>query len=257
MPSLRRIIAALGAVATAAVMVALLNGPWLRVTEVAWAGDDYTDDADLRDTLEDARGESLLAVDTSAIRERLEGLPAVASASVRAGIGGRLEATIEEHEAAFVWITDTARLLGAADGTIFAQGPRGSGIDAGLQDLPHLRDDRFMGRFLELGDVIPEGLLRAALQIATLDPAALGSDAPALAVRLDDEFGFRLEAPDDGWEAALGVFGIDPRETASEADDRLERQLAAVRTLFAEHRERTIRWVDVRNPGKVYFRAKG
>jgi hypothetical protein len=76
-------------------------------------------------------------------------------------------------------------------------------------------------------------------------------------VRLDDEYGFRLVAADQGWEAALGVFGLDPRETVAEAEERLERQVAAVRTLFAEHDESTLGWVDVRNPGKVYFRAKG
>ncbi len=33
--------------------------------------------------------------------------------------------------------------------------------------------------------------------------------------------------------------------------------MTAVRTLFAEEPEDGIGWVDVRNPGKVYFRAKG
>jgi hypothetical protein len=53
------------------------------------------------------------------------------------------------------------------------------------------------------------------------------------------------------------VYGLDPRETAAEADARLERQVTAVRTLFASRPEAEIGWVDVRNPGKVYFRAKG
>jgi hypothetical protein len=257
MPSIRRLIAGVGAVATLAVLVALLNGPWLLVTDVAWAGERYTAAGDLRDVLETQRGESLLAVDTDALREEIERLPAVDIASVTAGIGGRLEATVVEHEAAFVWVTDTWRFLGAADGTIFARELRTGEPDAALEALPGIGDHRFMARLLSVGDVIPEALLRTALRVAELDPAVLGSDETHLAVLLDDEFGFRLIATEHRWEVALGVYGIDPRETASEADERLERQIAAVRTLFAAHSEDEVGWVDVRNPGKVYFRAKG
>jgi hypothetical protein len=76
-------------------------------------------------------------------------------------------------------------------------------------------------------------------------------------VRLDDEFGFGLVAAEPGWEMALGVYGMDPNETASDATARLDRQVTAVRTLFATRSEIEIGWVDARNPGKVYFRDKG
>jgi hypothetical protein len=86
---------------------------------------------------------------------------------------------------------------------------------------------------------------------------ALGSGSSELTVRLDDEFGFGLVSSEPQWELALGVYGTDPAETAAEATARLERQITAVRTLFATRTETEIGWVDVRNPGKVYFRAKG
>ena len=257
LPSIRRLIAGVGAVAAGAVLVALLNGPWLLVTDVAWAGDRYTDGRDIRVALESQRGASLLAVDTDVLREEIERLPAVASASVIAGIGGRLEATVVEREAAFVWATSSWRFLGASDGTIFAREPQSGDLDAELTGLPRIGDHRSTAGLLSVGDVIPEPLLRTALRVADLDPALLGSDETRLAVQLDDEFGFRLVASEQSWEVALGVYGIDPRETASEADERLDRQIAAVRTLFAAHAEDEVGWVDVRNPGKVYFRAKG
>jgi hypothetical protein len=257
LPSIRRLLAAVGAVAVAAILVALLNGPWLLVTDVAWAGNRYTAAADLRAPLDARRGMSLLAVDTAAVRDELERLPAVASASVTAGIGGRLEANIVERVAAFVWQTSAWRYLGAADGTIFARESANSEPGPELAGLSRIDDRRSTAGLLTVGDVIPEPLLRAALRVTALDPALLGSDEPHLDVQLDDEFGFRLFAPERGWEVALGVFGIDPRETATEADERLERQIAAVRTLFAEHPEDEIGWVDARNPGRVYFRAKG
>ena len=257
LPSIRRLLAGVGALAAAAVIVALLNGPWLRVTEVAWAGEHYTADADLREALEARRGASLLAIDTRALREELERLPAVERATVTARIDGRLEATVVERETAFVWATAAWRFLGAADGTLFAREPAGRELAAAMSELPQVLDDRSTAGLLAVGDVIPEALLRAALRIAALDPALLGSDEPGLGVQLDDEFGFRLLSAGSGWEVALGVYGIDPRETALQADERLQNQVTAVRTLFAEHREDGIAWVDARNPGRVYFRAKG
>jgi hypothetical protein len=105
--------------------------------------------------------------------------------------------------------------------------------------------------------VIPDDVLATALRLVAIDPATFGSSAERLSVQIDDEFGFRLVSAAPAWEIALGVYGLDPNETAAEAAARLERQVTAIRTLFASHPESGIGWVDVRNPGKVYFRAKG
>jgi cell division protein FtsQ len=257
LPSIRRLIAGVGAVAGAAVLVALLNGPLLLVTDIAWGGERYTAARDLRAALQTHVGASLLAVDTDAIRTEIERLPAVERATVTAGIGGRLEAKVVEREGAFLWLAGTSRFLGASDGTIFARVRRSSEPDPAIEGLPRIIDHRSRAALLSVGDVIPEPLLRAALRVADLDPALLGSREATLGVKLDDEFGFRLIATEQRWEVALGVYGIDPRETAAEADERLERQITAVRTLFAAHAEDEVGWVDVRNPGRVYFRAKG
>ncbi len=257
LPSIRRLIAGFGAAAMAASLVALIGGPWLRVTDVTWAGDRFTAQRDLAGLLERQRGTSVLAVDTRALRERLERLPAVAEASVVASLSGRLDVTLVERETAFVWETSSARLLGAADGTLFAALSRDAPIDAELVALPRITDERSMARLMRTGDRIPDGLLGAAMRLASLDPAALGSSAQRLRVRLDDEFGFGLVAAEPGWEMALGVYGTDPNDTPADAAARLERQVTAVRTLFATRAEAEIGWVDARNPGKVYFRAKG
>ena len=257
LPSFRRVLAGFGAAAAAASLVALVVGPWLQVTEVGWAGERFTAQRDLEGLLERQRGTSLLAVDTRSLGERLERLPAVADATVVASLPGRLEVTIVEREAAFVWQTSSGMLLGADDGTLFAALPAHAALDEELGALPRVEDERTRSRVMTAGDRIPEAVLRTALSLASLDPAALGSDAERLGVRLDDEFGFGLVAAEPGWEMALGVYGTDPAETAGEAAARLERQVTAVRTLFATRPEAEIGWVDARNPGKVYFRAKG
>ncbi len=257
MPSIRRAIASLGAVAAALALVALLNGPWMRVSEVAWAGDHFTDANDLEDLLADQRGLSVLAVDTVALRDRVESIPAVASAQVSASLTGQVHASVVEREVAFVWRTRSARLLGSSDGTIFAALGRDEEVPADLRATPVISDERFAARVITVGDQLPAGLLDAAMRILAVAPAALGSDADQMSVVIDDEFGFRLTADDPSWELALGVYGTDPRETTADAITRLERQVTAVRTLFAVESEGEIEWVDVRNPGKVYFRAKG
>jgi cell division septal protein FtsQ len=259
LPSIRRVLAALGAVACTAALVALLAGPWLRVTEVTWAGERFTPTRDLERLLARQEGVNVLALDTGALRDGLARLPAVAEASVTASLPGRVEVAIVERQAAFVWETASARLLGAADGTLFAALRRDDALPPGVELLPRVDDRRGTARLMTVGDRIPEAQLRTALRLAELDPAALGSRATDLAVRLDDEFGFGLVSsePQLEWEMALGAYGMDPAETAAEAAGRLERQITAVRTLFASRVEKEIGWVDARNPGKVYFRAKG
>lgn len=257
LPSIRRLIAGVGAVAAVAGLVALLNGPWLRVEQVTWDGAKFTDTAELASLLDGQQGMSVLAVDTRAIGDRLEGLPAVAEAAVAASLTGRVTATLVEREVAFVWETRSARLLGSDDGIIFAAVSGDAELAPDLAAAPRISDDRRSSRLLTVGDTIPEALLDTTMRILRIDPATLGSRAERLTVRIDDEYGFRLASTEPGWEIAFGVYGTDPRVTSAEAAARLERQVTAVRTLFAEEPEDGIGWVDVRNPGKVYFRAKG
>jgi hypothetical protein len=229
----------------------------LRVTQVAWAGHHFTSGSDLERLLAPQEGSSVLAVDTRTLRERLERLPSVASASVSASLTGRVSATVVERQVAFVWETSSARFLGAEDGTIFAAVHPDDPVAAEVAAAPRVNDERFVARVITVGDEIPDALLDATLRILAIDPAALGSVTPGVEVRLDDEYGFRLVSTEPAWEVALGVYGTNPRETSAAATARLERQVTAVRTLFATRPESGIGWVDVRNPGKVYFRARG
>ncbi len=257
LPSLGRIGAVLAAAVSIAALVALLNGPWLRVTSVTFAGNHYTDAADLERPLVEQRGRSVLSVDTDSLRHRIERLPAVADVTVEATVFGSIAATVVEREVAFVWQTASRRYLGSADGTIFAAISADEALPADLAALPFIRDERFVARLVSVGDVIPDGVLETALRVVAIDPVALGSTSPHLGLRLDDEFGFRLVSASPAWEIALGPYGTEPTETPAEAEARLDRQVAAVRTLFRQQPEEGIGWVDVRNPGKVYFRAKG
>jgi cell division protein FtsQ len=257
LPSLARATAVLGALASAAALVGLIAGPWLRVSDVAFAGHHHTDDVAIEEILASSTGTSILAVDTRALADRIEALPAVADASVRTGIPGRVEATVVEHEAAFVWHTRIGHYLGAPDGTVFALVPASEPVPEEFAELPAVTDRRAAAWTISVGDRIPDALRLTAMRILDVDPAAMGSTASDLGLRLDDAYGFRLLSSSPEWEVALGAYGLDPAETDADAAARLERQIGAVRTLFAERDETEIAWVDVRNPAKVYFRAKG
>lgn len=255
LPSIRRLLAVLAGAAAVSGLVALINGPWLRVTDVAWAGARHTPEAELAAALAAEEGRSVLVVDTHAVRARLEALPSVAAATVSASLTGRVEARLVERQVAFVWQTDRGRFLVADDGTVFGAFRGDEPLPPDVADRPHVADQRLVARLVSVGDRLPAELIDPTRAVLEIDPAALGSRTTALSVRLDDEYGFRLVSADAGWEVALGMYGTDPGETAAEAAARLEAQVTAVRTLFAREPEADIGWVDVRNPGKVYFRA--
>ena len=87
-----------------------------------------------------------------------------------------------------------------------------------------------------MGDVLPAGELRVAQQLVTLDPDLIGSRSRQLSVSVDDELGFLIASLQPPWRAAMGFYELDPREDQAAAEARLEQQLAAIRTLFAEQR---------------------
>jgi cell division protein FtsQ len=83
-PARSRLVAAVVAAALVAGLLALINGPWLRVTRVAWAGERYTPASQLQRVLGRLDGSALLTVDAAALAARLERLPAVSRARVEA-----------------------------------------------------------------------------------------------------------------------------------------------------------------------------
>ena len=257
LPRLGRIFAGLLTAIFIGGLVALLNGPWLRVAQVTWAGERFTPAAQLADALEPLTGTSLLTVDTGALAERLGALPAVGDVRVDASVPGSIAVSITEKPAAFVWRTRGAQLIGTSDGSLIGELPRDAALPAELAGLPYIDDARALSRLLTVGDVVRADLIAGARQLAEIDPALLGSSATRLTLRVEDEYGLLLVSAEPSWRAAFGYYGLDPSDTPESVAARIERQVGAVRTLFASHAETRLDWIDARNPGKVYFRAEG
>jgi cell division septal protein FtsQ len=235
-------------------LVVLANGPWLRIERVAWAGQHYTTASELQHALDQLRGRQLLTLDLSAVRAGIEKLPAVSAARVEALLPDQLQITLAEKRATFVWQTSATRLIGAADGTLIGQVALPAGLPNDLAGLPLVDDRRAASGVVAIGDRIDPALLAVALRLAQMDPARLGSAASQFAVRLDDEHGFVLVANDPGWQAAFGLYGVDLADDPSHPGDRIDAQVTAIRTLFSMHPEAGVSWLDVRNPGRVYWR---
>jgi cell division septal protein FtsQ len=253
LPAAGRILALLLFSATIAALVAGVYGPWMRVSALGHTGDAFTPSDRVQAILDDYRGQSILAVDRAGLRDRLAALPTVADAEIELRLPGELQVAITEKDPAFLWRTPRAVMIGASDGTLIAELPLTDAVPSDLRALPQVSDGRFVSRLLTVGDAVPPAELRVANRLTDLDPRLIGSRADAVAVKVDYQMGFMLESAAPAWSVALGFYQLDPREDEAAADARLERQLAAIRTLFAMRPERGVSWLDARNPGKVYW----
>jgi hypothetical protein len=235
-------------------LVLLVNGPWLRVRETAWAGERYTPDRQIERILESLAGAPLLTVDSGALATRIEELPAVATATVEALLPDRVRIVIVEKTAAMVWTTSAVSLICAADGTAIGQLALGTPLPDELATLPHVEDRRSASRDIIVGDRIEPSRFVSAVHLAAVDPATMGSTATRLGILLDDDSGFQLVASSPAWRAVLGLYGPNLIADPALLDQRIAEQLAAIRTLFGAETEEGVGWVDARNPGRVYWR---
>lgn len=235
----------------------LVGGPWLRIRAVTYAGADWTG-RDALDTVTDPiRGKSALLVDAEATAAELSTLPGVQHADVDIGLFGDVDVSLVEGDAVAIWRTDAAQLLVAEDGTVVGALALGATPGTALAQLPVIDDRREGSHDLSVGDSLPQHEVDATLLLADLTPDELGSSVAVLALSVDPTYGFVLSAPQAGWQAAFGYYGVDPGDTPEVMAARLATQAGGVRTLFAAHPEAGVAWIDARNPGRVYFRARG
>jgi hypothetical protein len=253
LPSRGRLLALLAFAVAIAGLVTVVNGPWLRIGSVAHAGARYTSPGALDDIVASYRGVPMLSLDTDAVRRRVMALPAVADARVETQLPGTLRVIIAEKKPALIWRTSLAQLVAAADGSIMDTRATSEVLSGELGRLPVVTDLRPLSRIPRAGETLPAGDVHIAERLLDLDPKALGSRAKRLTISVDNEYGFVIESPAPPWRAALGFSALDPTEEGTAADTRLEQQLAAIRTLFAQRREWAVSWLDARNPGKVYW----
>lgn len=254
LPAPGRIAAVVLTAALAGGLLALINGPWLRVQQIAWAGQHLTEERQIERAVSGLKGAALLTLDATALARKLQRLPAVASAKVDARLPGAVRIEIVEKVPTFVWQTSAVRLLGVPDGTLIGQLALGSDLPAELAALPLIDDQRTDSRSTIVGDRIDPVSLAAALRLSAVAPAALGSLSNEVNVRITDEDGFLLVSTSPAWQADFGFYAAPDSGELATLDEQVSAQVAAVRTLFAFQSETEVSWVDARDPGRVYWR---
>ncbi len=235
----------------------LIGGPSLRIRAVTYTGADWTERAALDVVTEPMIGRSALLVDATAISTALGALPGVETATVDIGLFGQVRVALVEGDAVAVWRTDAAQLLVAEDGTVVGTQSRDATVQAAYADMPFVEDQREASGDLWIGDQLLMAEVEAALALGDLPATRLGSASSVLRISLDPTYGFILSSPQAGWQAAMGYYGTSPTDTRATIRARLSEQASAIRTLFTDHPEAGVAWIDARNPGRVYFRARG
>jgi hypothetical protein len=254
LPAPGRIAAAVLSAVLITGLLALVNGPWLRVGRVAWAGERFTPDTQLKRVLASLDGTALLTLDAAALAAKIQRLPAVSRASVEAVIPDAVQVHIVEKEAAFVWQTSAFRFVGVADGTLIGRLAPEADLPPDLAALPLIDDSRARSRRLVVGDRIDPSSVAAALRLSGVEPAALGSTATDLAVRLTDNDGFLLVSAQPSWQADFGLYPNSDFGEPAALEQRVDAQVTAVRTLFSFEGEGHMAWIDARDPRRVYWR---
>lgn len=243
--------------ALVAVGVWLVGGPALRIRAVAYSGADWTEPAALDAVTGPMMGDSALLVDAGLIATELGELPGVESATVDIGLFGQVQVALVEGDAVAVWRTSAAQLLVAEDGTVVGTQSRDAIVPDAYAELPFVDDQREASHDLWIGDQLPIDEVDAALALGDLPASRLGSASTILRISIDPTYGFILTSPQAGWQAAMGYYGSDPADTPATIQSRVLEQAVSIRTLFAQHPEAGVAWIDARNPGRVYFRARG
>jgi hypothetical protein len=239
------------------ILASLVAGPWLQVRTVTYDGARWTSRANLDRVMGPVVGRSALVVDSASLALAISNLPAIETADVEVGAFGEVRVAVVEGGAVAMWRTNAAQLLLAEDGTVVGVQSLDAERRGTLAGLPVIEDLRDTSHDLTVGDTILASELEAALALAALPASRLGSQGTLLSVALDPIYGFVISSPQVGWRAAFGFYGLDPTDTPDTMAARIASQASAVRTLFASHPETGVAWVDARNPGRVYFRARG
>jgi hypothetical protein len=133
---------------------------------------------------------------------------------------------VTEREALVVWAISDRRYLVDGDGTAFAEiGPE---LPPEAQALPLVLDDRLTSLPLEVGDTLDPVSLDAALRLASLTPADVGSGASELVLRVDDQNGFTMRTRPASWTAVFGFYTPTLRTT-----ELIPGQVRLLRSLLA------------------------
>jgi len=216
--------AALAALASAGAIYGVGASSAFVYTSLRVDGAVYTDPAKVEAAIAPARGQNLFRLSTGPLRDAVDKLTTVASASVGVELPGTLHVTLNERVAVLIWRVGARRYLVDSDGNLFGRLDK---TPPQAADLVVVDDRRAASAGLYVGNRLDPQDIDAATRLASLVPADVGSAAEALQVRVTDEYGFVIRADPQGWQAIFGFYTPSLRTT-----DLIPGQVRLLRSLL-------------------------
>ncbi|MEO5964759.1 MAG: FtsQ-type POTRA domain-containing protein, partial [Candidatus Limnocylindrales bacterium] len=156
-------------------------------------------------------GQNVFTIRTTDLEARLEDIPAISGADVSVALPGEIRVAVRERAALVTWKVGDRTFLVDVKGTLF--GELGPEPPAAAAAIPVIDDRRAGSAVLDVGSTLDGVSLDAALRLASLTPADVGSSAASLAIRIDDENGFVVRGQPAGWSAIFGFYTPTLRQT--------------------------------------------
>jgi hypothetical protein len=156
-------------------------------------------------------GTNVFSIRTAELEQAVAGIPAIRSATVSVVLPDEVRVQVTEREALVAWQVGEQRYLVDEDGHLFAELP--SGPSDTTVTLPLVDDGREASTALGVGSTLDAVTLDAALRLASLRPADVGSGARALVLRVDDADGFTMRTQPASWAAVFGFYTPTLRTT--------------------------------------------
>ena len=179
----------------------------LEVTGIALTGEDA-----IRTSVAIETGTNLVGIATEPVADRLRALPTVREVDVSVGLPDALKVSVVERRPLVVWAVGDRRFAVDEGGLLFAEA--GPEPPPALRAIPVVVDERAASSSLAVSSTLDAVDLDAALRLASISPAQVGSHASQLRVHVTDDRGFTISSGSGGWVAVFGSYGRSQRTTA-------------------------------------------
>jgi cell division septal protein FtsQ len=201
----------------------------VEVTGLTWTSRD-----DVLAALAIPADQNLFTVRSGDLERRLVGLPAINGATISILLPDTIRVAVKERVGLLRWQVGNRQFLVDEGGELFDE--LGDPTPPEAASLPVVDDRRELSAGLTVGSTLDPVILDAALRLGSLRPVDVGSAAPELTIRLDDDSGFAVRAPAIGWTAVFGFYTPTLRTT-----DLIPGQVRLLRSLLAGKEDTVLR----------------
>jgi cell division septal protein FtsQ len=177
-------------------------------------------------------GANVFTVHAGDLERLVRAIPSLRGATVDVSLPDEVKVAVAERVPLLVWRVGGRSFLVDGEGSLFAE------VTPDIADaaaaLPVIDDARSESGSLDVGSALDDVTLDAALRLASLHPADVGSAARSLVLRLDDTDGFTVQTKPASWTAVFGFYTPTLRTT-----ELVPGQVRLLRSLLAG-REATV-----------------